>query len=295
MGPNNKVEHACVAHLIDLRHLGHPCVIGSYLLEGDAPALVDCGPSTCIDALEGGLRDRGLELTDLRDLLLTHIHLDHAGAAGVLVRANPGLRVHVSEVGAPHVVDPSRLERSARRLYGDDFDRLWGALAPVPQENVVVAAERAGGLDAFPTPGHAIHHVTFLGEDGSCFTGDAAGVRIVPSPYVAAVAPPPDIDVEAWNTTLDAIAERRPARLCLPHFGVVEDPAEHLEAMRARLRLWTERVGAGATQEEFEAQAERELGAEATPATRAAYRQAAPAWQSYAGLKRYWDKRREAA
>jgi glyoxylase-like metal-dependent hydrolase (beta-lactamase superfamily II) len=286
-----------VAHLIDLRHLGHPRVIGSHLLEGDEPALVDCGPSTCIDALEHGLRIRGLALTDVRHLLLTHVHLDHAGAAGALVRAHPGLRVHVSEVGAPHVVEPSRLERSARRLYGEDFDGLWGELAPVPPENVEVVGDRdrVVGLEAFPTPGHANHHVTFLADDGSCFTGDAAGVRIVPSRYVASVAPPPDVDVAAWEATLDAIAERRPARLCLPHFGVVGDPVEHLEAMRARLRLWAERVGEGASEQEFVAAVEREIETEATPDTREAYRRAAPAWQSYAGLRRYCDKRREAA
>lgn len=284
-----------MAHLIDLRHLGHARVIASHLVEGDEPALVDCGPSTCIDALEDGLRERGLELTDVRHLLLTHIHLDHAGAAGSLVRKHPGLRVHVSEVGAPHVIDPSRLERSARRLYGDDFDRLWGELAPVPEENVDVLGSRVLGLDAFPTPGHAVHHVTFLGDDGSCFTGDAAGVRIAPSRYVASVAPPPDIDVEAWDATLDAIAARRPRRLCLPHFGVVDDPAEHLEAMRERLHLWVERVGAGASEEDFVAAAEREIETEAAPETREAYRQAAPAWQSYAGLRRYWDKKRPGA
>ncbi|MBW3593112.1 MAG: MBL fold metallo-hydrolase [Actinobacteria bacterium] len=282
-------------HLIDLRHLGHARVIASHLVEGDEPALVDCGPSTCIDALEDGLRERGLELTDVRHLLLTHIHLDHAGAAGSLVRKHPGLRVHVSEVGAPHVIDPSRLERSARRIYGDDFDRLWGKLVPVPEENVEVLGSRVLGLDAFPTPGHAVHHVTFLGDDGSCFTGDAAGVRIAPSRYVASVAPPPDIDVEAWDATLDAIAARRPRLLCLPHFGVVDDPAEHLEAMRERLHLWVERVGAGASEEDFVAAAEREIETEAAPETREAYRQAAPAWQSYAGLRRYWDKKRPGA
>ena len=283
-----------MAHLIDLRHLGNRRVIGSYLLEGDEPALVDCGPSTCIEALETGLRGRGLELTDVRHLVLTHVHLDHAGAAGALVRRNPGLRVHVSDVGAPHLVDPSRLERSARRLYGEDFDRLWGELAPVPAENVAVVRDRVLAMEAFPTPGHATHHVTFIGEDGSCFSGDAAGVRVTPSSYVAAVATPPDVDVEVWNPTLAEIAARRPARLCLPHFGVVDDPGGHLDAMRERLARWAERVGAGATREEFEAEAERELQEEAAPETVGSYRQAAPAWQSYLGLGRYWDKKREA-
>src|SRR5207302_2838716 len=122
---------------IDLHHLGRERVIASYLLDTtDGPALLDCGPTTCIDALEAGLAARSLALTDIRHLLLTHIHLDHAGAAGVLVRRNPELQVHVSPIGAPHLVAPERLERSARRLYGDSFDSLWGELAPVPEEYV---------------------------------------------------------------------------------------------------------------------------------------------------------------
>src|SRR5215203_1491646 len=140
---------------LDLRHLGRERVIGAYLVETeDGLALNDCGPATCVPELKARLSERGLELTDVRHLLLSHIHLDHAGAAGVLVRRQPGLRVHVSEVGAPHLVDPSRLERSARQLYGEAFDELWGELAPVPQENLEVVGERVLGLDAFPAPGH---------------------------------------------------------------------------------------------------------------------------------------------
>ena len=128
--------------LIDLQHLGRSRVIASYLLAGDEPALVDCGSTTCLGGLEKGLAEQGLGVEDLRHLLLTHIHLDHAGAAGALVRRNPELQVHVSEIGAPHLVDPSRLDASARRLYGDDFDRLWGELVPIPEENVEISGER---------------------------------------------------------------------------------------------------------------------------------------------------------
>ena len=282
-------------NLIDLRHLGRPKVIGAYLLPGDEPALVDCGPSTCTDALRAGLERRGLELRDLRHLVLTHIHLDHAGGAGTLVRAHPGLRVHVSEIGAPHLVDPTRLERSARRLYGADFDRLWGELVPVPAENVAVIGRRVLDLEAWPTPGHASHHVSFLAPDGSCYSGDTTGVRIPPSRYVAPVSPPPDIDVEAWERSLDAIAARRPDRLCLPHFGVVDEPAQHLTEMRSRLRTWAQRVRAGADEREFEEAAEAELAAAADPETAEAYRQAAPFSQSHAGLRRYFEKRRDTA
>ncbi len=279
--------------LLDLRHLGRERVIGSYLLPGDEPALVDCGPASCAEALRDALAGHGLRVGDVRHLLLTHIHLDHAGAAGTLVREHPGLTVHVSEIGAPHLVDPGRLERSARRLYGDDFDRLWGELLPVPEENVRVVGERVLGLDVFPTPGHASHHVSFIDGEGTCFAGDAAGVRIAPAGFLAPVAPPPDIDVETWERTLDAIDERQAARLCLPHFGVVAEPGKHLAEMRERLRTWAGRVRDGASEQEFVRAAEEELRAGADTETAEAYQQAGPFWQSYAGLRRYWDKRGE--
>jgi glyoxylase-like metal-dependent hydrolase (beta-lactamase superfamily II) len=280
-----------VAELLDLRHLGRERVIGSYLLAGGEPTLVDCGPASCVEALRAGLAENGLAVGDLRHLVLTHVHLDHAGAAGTLVDEHPALVVHVSEIGAPHVIDPERLERSARRLYGDDFDRLWGELRPVPEKNVRVIGSRVLDLEAFSTPGHASHHVSFLAPDGTCFSGDATGVRIVPSRYLAPVSPPPDIDLEAWERTLDRIQERRPVRLCLPHFGVVEDVEAHLSEMRRRLRTWAERVRDGAGEEEFVRAAEEELRAEADTDSADAYHQAGPLWQSYAGLRRYWDKR----
>ncbi len=279
--------------LLDLEHLGHERVIGSYLLAGDEPALVDCGPASCLGTLRERLAEHGLEVGELRHLLLTHIHLDHAGAAGSLVRECPGLLVHVSEVGAPHLVDPSRLERSARRLYGDDFDRLWGPLLPVPEENVRVVGDRVLDLEVFPTPGHASHHVSYLAADGSCCTGDAAGVRIPPGSYVAPVAPPPDIDVEAWEQTLDAIVARRPERLLLAHFGIADDPDFHLAELRAALRTWAERAREG-SEEEFVSAAEADVRA-ADPATAELFEQAGPFWQSYAGLRRYWEKKGEAA
>jgi glyoxylase-like metal-dependent hydrolase (beta-lactamase superfamily II) len=282
-----------MADLIDLLHAGRRRVIATYLLAGDEPALVDCGPSSCLGALEEALRERGLEIEDLRHLVLTHIHLDHAGAAGTLVRRNPSLEVHVSSIGAPHLLDPSRLERSARRLYGEDFDRLWGELAPVPEASLRPVGARVLDLEAFPTAGHASHHVSFIALDGTCFAGDAAGVRIEPSSFVLPASPPPDIDLEAWSASLDAIEQRRPTRLWLTHFGPVDDAKEHIALMREQLRTWAERVRDGATAEAFARAAEEDLQARADAETAEAYEQAAPFWQSHAGLERYWRKRRE--
>jgi glyoxylase-like metal-dependent hydrolase (beta-lactamase superfamily II) len=275
-----------IADLIDLHHLGAERVIGCYVLEtSDGPALFDCGPASAVAALVEGLARRGLELTDIRHLLLSHIHLDHAGAAGVLVRAHPGLQVHVSGIGAPHLVDPTRLERSARRLYGDAFDDLWGELAPVPEGNVHVVGERTLGLETFPTPGHASHHVCYLDGDGTLYAGDAAGVRIQPERYVAPPTPPPEFDLETWSRTLNEIERRRPERLALIHFGVVDEPGAHLEELRRRLAAWAaDRL----PEREWIARREAELAAETDYP--GAYERAMPLWQSYAGLRRYWDK-----
>jgi glyoxylase-like metal-dependent hydrolase (beta-lactamase superfamily II) len=280
-------------NLIDLHHLGLDQVIGCYLLETpDGPALFDCGPASALPRLKEGLAANGLEVGDLRHLLLSHIHLDHAGAAGVLVRENPGLHVHVSEIGAPHLVDPSRLERSARRLYGDDFDRLWGELAPVPEENVVVAGPRVLDFDCFASPGHASHHVCYV-RDGVLYAGDAAGVRIQPGRFVLLPTPPPDIDLEAWQRTLDEIERRAPEQLALIHFGVADDPGRHLDELRARIERWGGLVGDGADEESWTASVIAEIRASGEDRIEE-FDVAMPLTQSYAGLKRYWDKKAEA-
>ena len=273
---------------IDLLHRGAPRTIGAYVLEtDDGLALFDCGPAVCIPALERGLAERGLALADVGHLLLSHIHLDHAGAAGALVRRHPGLQVHVSEVGAPHLVDPSRLERSARRLYGDTFDSLWGELAPVPEENVHVTGARVLGLECFPAPGHASHHVCYF-DGTTLYAGDAAGVRIQPAETVLPPTPPPDVDLDAWERTLREVERRRPKRLALIHFGVAADVERHLGELRERLATWAERVERGAGEDEFVAAAKADLPA----ADAESYDRAMPFWQSYAGLARYWEQRR---
>ncbi len=276
--------------LIDLCHLGRERVIGAFLLDSpDGPALFDCGPATTVGALRDGLAGHGLAVADLRHLLLSHIHFDHAGAAGVLVRENPHLTVHVSAIGAPHLVDPSRLERSARRIYGDTFDTLWGALVPIPEANVRVVGERVLDFDCFPTPGHAIHHVCYL-RDGLLLAGDAAGVRIAPAVSVIPPTPPPDIDIEAWDETLDEIESRTPDRLALIHFGLFDDVGRHLAELRERLHRDAELVGQGATEAEFTVASRAHLGDEADH-----FEHAVPASQCYQGLALYWERRRAAA
>jgi glyoxylase-like metal-dependent hydrolase (beta-lactamase superfamily II) len=232
---------------------------------------------------------RGVELEDLRHLLLSHIHLDHAGAAGVLVREHPGLEVHVSEVGAPHLIDPTKLEASARRLYGEAFDDLWGELAPVPATNIRVTGDRVVGLDCFPTPGHARHHVSYLDRDGTLYVGDAAGVRIQPRRTVLPPTPPPEFDLAIWLRTIDDIERHSPERLALVHFGVADDVSRHLAELRARLDQWVERTAKPVTEAEFAESVRQDVDEGLDE-----YERAMPFWQSYAGLKRYWEKRRAA-
>jgi glyoxylase-like metal-dependent hydrolase (beta-lactamase superfamily II) len=273
--------------LIDLNFGASPQAIGVYLVDtDDGPALFDCGPASTLDALDAGLAADGLRLTDVKHLLLSHIHLDHAGAAGSLVRRHPELTVWVSPVGRPHLIDPSRLERSARRLYGNMFDPLWGELAPVPEENVRVADGDVLGWEAFPTPGHASHHVSYL-RDGTLLAGDAAGVRMPGASYVLPVSPPPDITVEGWHETIAEIRRREPARLALIHFGVHEDVTAHLDRLEWELDRWAERVRDGMTEGDFVAAGRADAGDDAD-----LYERVAPLWQSYLGMKRYWDSRR---
>ena len=276
--------------LIDLEFGTAPQSIGVYLVDtDDGLALFDCGPTSTLETLERGLHGHGVELTDVRHLLLSHIHLDHAGAAGVLVRRNPSLTVWVSEPGYPHLVDPSRLESSARRLYGDLFDPLWGELAPVPEANARIATGNVLGWDVFPTQGHASHHISY-DRDGTILVGDAAGIRMPGASYVLPVSPPPDIDVETWHATAAAIRAREPERLALIHFGIHEDVGTHLDRLELELDRWAERVRDGMEQQAFIDAAREDMGDDADQ-----YDRVAPLWQSWLGMKRYWEKRGEAA
>jgi glyoxylase-like metal-dependent hydrolase (beta-lactamase superfamily II) len=273
---------------IDVMHLGRDRVICAHELDG---LIIDPGPESCLETLLRALNDE-----EPRALLLTHIHLDHAGASGALVRRFPELTVYVHERGAPHLIDPSKLLKSATQLYGDDMDRLWGEVVPVPEQNVraLSGGETVEGLKVEYTPGHASHHVTYFDDDaGDAYVGDVAGVRIPPCDFVMSPTPPPDIDVEKWNTSLDLIEERAPERLRLTHFGAYDNVEDHIHQMRGRLAAWGE-VAKVADQERFIEVVEAETNASAGDEdTAQSYFQAAPPDQLYLGLERYWSKKAE--
>ena len=215
---------------LDVMHLGTPRVICCH--EPEPGVLIDPGPASSVEGLLTALGD-----VEPRRLMLTHIHLDHAGATGVLVRRFPHLEVWVHEVGARHVVDPSKLIASATRLYGDDMQRLWGEIAPVPEENlrVLSGGERIDGFTVEYTPGHASHHVAYFHEaSGTAYTGDVAGVRIGGGPLIPPT-PPPDIDVDAWHRSIDVVAGWKPERLGVTHWGSFTDVEEHLARLQAEL------------------------------------------------------------
>jgi glyoxylase-like metal-dependent hydrolase (beta-lactamase superfamily II) len=274
-----------VARAIDVLHLGRDRVICAYLVDG---MIVDPGPSSCVDTLIARLGP-----TVPRGLLLTHIHLDHAGASGVLCSRFPELVVYVHESGAPHLVDPSKLLASAARLYGDDMDELWGKVTPVPARRVrrLSGGESVEGFRVAYTPGHASHHVSYLHEaTHDAYVGDTAGVRIPPYEHTLAPTPPPDIDVEAWLDSLHTIAAWNPQSLCLTHFGEVTDVADHLHRVRAALTDAADSARLDG-EERFIAQLEDGIREATDPATMEAYEQAAPPEQLYQGLERYWRKR----
>jgi glyoxylase-like metal-dependent hydrolase (beta-lactamase superfamily II) len=275
--------------LIDTMHLGHDRVIGAHLVRDWL--IVDPGPSSALDHWIDRLDEPP------RALMLTHIHLDHAGASGVLARRFPELRVYVHEAGAPHVVDPERLYASASRLYGpENMERLWGEVAPVPEDRVVALSgggEEVEGFRVVHTPGHAGNHVAYLDLDtGGALVGDMAGVRIPPYDLTLPPTPPPEIDVEAWLESLKAIAGLGPTRLHLTHFGQADDPEAQLEAVREALLRNAELAKQG-DRAAFLSAFDAEIDGAADPETAIRMRQATPPDQQWAGLERYWRKREE--
>jgi glyoxylase-like metal-dependent hydrolase (beta-lactamase superfamily II) len=266
--------------LIDLLHLGRAEVIGAWRV-GDV--IVDPGPSSCLQQLLPVL-----EHHPPRVLALTHIHLDHAGATGSLVRRFPDAEVWVHERGARHLADPSKLLASATRLYGEHMERLWGEVLPVPAERIRVlhGGETLGAFQVAYTPGHASHHVSYLHEpSGRAFTGDVAGVRIEGG-SVLAPTPPPDIDLPAWRQSLQLLEAWQPSSLAVTHFGAYEDVAYQLGALREQLDR-AEVLARELDEAGFAAAIRAMVASSSAPRTAAVYEQAMPPEQCFAGLARY--------
>jgi glyoxylase-like metal-dependent hydrolase (beta-lactamase superfamily II) len=272
---------------IDVRFQGAEKAVCTHVVDGH---LVDPGPDSSVGTLLERLGDERPEA-----VLLTHIHLDHAGGAGALVEKWPDLEVWVHANGARHVIDPSRLVASATRIYGDAMERLWGRIVPVPEQNVRILEGDGGEAGPFEwahTPGHAIHHVAYRHRDsGLVLSGDVAGVRIGDGPILPPT-PPPDIDVEAWHASIDRIAAWQPSALAITHFGTFDsNVAGHLQTLHEELDRWAEvahRTDAGGFEAEIRAAlagTDQEQG----------YLKAMPPETLYGGLARYWKKRDTAA
>ena len=293
---------------IDLNFLGVPEIIATAVLHGSAGvALIDPGPSTTVEGLKQSLRRKGISLDDVRQILLTHIHLDHAGATGSLVRENPRIDVFVHERGAPHMIEPSKLLASAGRLYGADMNRLWGDFLPVPADRVRIlkGEERitAGGreLEVAYTPGHASHHVAYFDPSSRvAFVGDTAGIRRPDRDYIMPPTPPPDIDLDAWRVSEDRILSWDPDTLFLTHFGPFHGARIHFQEMTERLEAWSRtvrRLLADASLDDeqrlqaFMKEALLDLKRKVGELEADRYSRAGRLDYSWQGLSRYWKKK----
>jgi len=290
-------------HTLDLHFQDVPGTIASYLLPHPSGAvLVECGPGSTFDVLSRRLADHEMTPADVTDILVTHIHLDHAGAAGHLARH--GATVHVHHVGAPHLIDPSKLLRSAERIYGDAMNRLWGTTYPVPDDQIHelhdgdVIAIGPLRLTALDTPGHAYHHMAYL-MDGTCFTGDVAGVRMQGARHVMLPLPPPEIHLPLWRESLDMLRHADIRRLAPTHFGLFDDVDWHLNALAQALdetEQWMASTMAAPLPDDllkthvsaWQRDLARADGVDAETWRR--YETANPPWMAAAGLQRYWKK-----
>ena len=299
--------------VMDLGFLGEGEIIASFLLAGEgSAAIVETGPTTCIENLLRGLEDNGVAPGDVRQVFLTHIHLDHAGASGSLAEVLPNATFYVHEVGYPHMADPSKLLKSATRLYGERMDELWGETLPVPEDRLVALkgegeeVEAAGGIvTAHDTPGHAYHHLSFYEpHSGALFAGDVAGIRLPRQSYVRPPTPPPEIDIEAWNRSLQEIRRISPGSVCPTHFGRFEDVERHVAELEQRLQDWLLFVEGcmdeGHSREEIAAELKDKGDAEmlaegSTPENSGRYDLAGNYEMLVAGIARYVSRRRQSA
>ncbi len=298
---------------IDLGFMDTEGIIASFLLTGEgSAAIIETGPTTCIENLMRGLKGNGVAPEDVRQVFLTHIHLDHSGASGHLAERLPNAAFYVHEVGYQHLVDPSKLLKSAARIYGEEnMGELFGEAKAVPEDRLVKLEggeelEAAGGLlSAHYTPGHAYHHLAYLEpQSGTLFAGDVAGVRLLGQSYVKPPTPPPEIDIEAWKGSIGTMRKLEPKVLCPTHFGSYEDVERHLSELEQRLEDWLllveERMDEERSQEdiaeELEARGDEEMlreGAGTEDSER--YELAANYEMLVAGLMRYVSRQREEA
>ena len=293
---------------VDLNFLGHPNIIATAVLQGPGGvALIDPGPSTSLATLRSVLDRAGIRIADVRHILLTHIHLDHAGATGTLVKENPSIEVFVHERGAPHLADPSKLISSASRLYGQDMERLWGEFLAVPSDRLQVLKGgeniTAGGraLAVAYTPGHASHHVSFFEPSTRiAFVGDTAGIRRGTGQYVMPASPPPDVDLEVWRQSEERILAWDPDTLFLTHFGPFHGARQHFQELMERLHQWSltarrlvtdSALSEEERQEQFVADAVLDLRRIVGVADAEQYSRAGSIAYSWQGLARYWRKR----
>ena len=288
--------------VLDL-HFQTAGTVGAFLVRtSEGPVLVETGPESLFHNLESAVNGQGFALDDIRHVFITHIHLDHGGAAWRLARH--GARVYVHPAGAPHLQDPSKLLGSARRIYGEDMERLWGRLEPIAQEQITPLEDgqvvRFGslGLQAIHTPGHAIHHITYRLDDG-LFTGDVGGIRIGDGPVIPPF-PAPDIDLEAWADSIARMRAAAPIYIYPTHFGIKSDGMAHFDSLEAniqRIAAWVrDQMNAGATEEamvpRFQAFMHDLLAGHGLPGSAIQdYEIADPAFMSVYGLARYWRKR----
>ena len=296
--------------IIDLGFQGRREAIASFVVgAGDEVALIEAGPSSTLPNLMAGLSSAGVAPERVSALLLTHIHLDHAGAAGSLAGRLPNATVYVHELGAPHLLDPSKLLRSATRIYGDQMDTLWGEVLPVPEERLVVLRDgervRAGGreLQALYTPGHASHHIAYWDPSSrEAFVGDVAGVRLPGTERAMPPTPPPDLDLEAWSGSIRRLLALDPRTLHLTHFGPVHDVERHLDELHTRLYEWRDLLLDGVRRGMDESQLAELLGQRADeelartvkdPAVRDRFRLVSGYGTNVAGFLRYFKKRGE--
>lgn len=299
--------------IIDVKMHGRDSITGAFVVQGERTALVETGPKSCVDHVFGGLRGLGIDSVD--DIVVTHIHLDHAGAAGTLARHFPDATVHVHSVGAPHLADPGKLWTSASRIYGDQMEQLWGGIDPIDKDRVRTLEHGdvvdLGGrtLSAVETPGHAHHHHSYLdSEDGILYTGDALGVRLPDVGLVRPATAPPEFHLEEAIASTERIRSLGVETLCLTHFGPhtegtgVLSVDEMCDRSIEALRKWAEWVR-GAREKSMDLD---EVAATVAQSARAAYEgQLAPDdvdrmeqttsyWMNTWGYMRYFDKHPDA-